>query len=373
MNGAYSVDVHAVRTRQAGVDVYAAFLPGSRVLEVAEISRIGRGSAGDVIGFQRPEIREHVRRIAEYLGSGQVLFPNAVILALAPGARFNAKRGTKNQAADEASEGGILSIPVRPGRKSAWIVDGQQRALAMALVPGAAVQVPVIAFVSGDLATHREQFILVNKARPLDRRLIDELLPSVGSVLPRDLAPRRVPSVLCASLAEAPGSPFRGIVRRPSEAPAGAVITDSSLTNLMRRSLQDPRGALAAHLAPDGSADVDAMHRVMVSFWSAVRDVFPDAWGLPPDRSRLMHAAGLAAMGVLMDQIVSRLAPATDVYAEARDVLERIAPLCRWTEGRWEALNRGWDEIQCTQRDVRGLSNLLVALERGAARPAAAE
>src|SRR5262245_23189400 len=127
MRAAYCIDVHAIRTRQAGADVFAVFLPGARVLEIADIARIGQGAAGEIVGFQRPEIRAHVRSIAEYLDRGEVLFPNAIILALAPGAKFSAKRGTKNQHADPTSSSGILSIPVRPGRKAAWIVDGQQR------------------------------------------------------------------------------------------------------------------------------------------------------------------------------------------------------------------------------------------------------
>lgn len=367
-----SVSFHAILARQGGVEVFALFLPGDRILEVADICRIGMNSECEVLGFQRPEIKDHVRRIADYLDNGDVLFPNAIILALAPGAVFRPKRGTKNGGTDGTSESGVLSIPVRAGRKAAWIVDGQQRALALAQTRGAGLPVPVIAFVSGDLAVHREQFILVNKSRPLDRRLIDELLPTVGSVLPRDLAPRRVPSALCAILNETPGSPFHQLIRRPSGSPAAAVVTDSSLTGLMRRSLQDPRGALAAYIAPDGSPDLDGMYAVLVAFWSAVRDVFPEAWGQPPDRSRLMHAAGLAAMGVLMDQVVARFAHSRDLYGSARAVLERIAPCCRWTEGRWEGIDRAWNDIQCTTKDVRSLSNLLVALERDASRAAAA-
>jgi hypothetical protein len=91
----------------------------------------------------------------------------------------------------------------------------------------------------------------------------------------------------------------------------------------MRRSLQDPRGALAAHVAPDGSADLDAMYRMMKAFWSAVRDVFPHAWGLPPESSRLMHGAGLAAMGVLMDQVMTRAVLEVDEYVAARSRTDR--------------------------------------------------
>jgi DGQHR domain-containing protein len=360
-----AIHVHALSTRQGGLDVYAFFVRGDRILEIADISRIGRDESAEIAGFQRPEIKAHVRKIAEYLEQNDVLFPNAVILALAPGVHFAGKRGTKNRLADVGSEAGVLSIPVRPGRKAGWIVDGQQRALALAQAGASDLTVPVVAFVSGDISVHREQFILVNKAKPLDRRLIDELLPSVGTFLPRDLAVRRVPSALCGALNDTPCSPFHDFIRRPSRTAPQAVIQDAHLTNLMRRSMTDPRGSLAAHVAADGRADPEGMYRVMSDFWWAVRDVFPDAWGLPPDRSRLMHGAGIAAMGVLMDEIMGR-PDAVDGRSYATEVLRRIAPHCRWTSGRWEALGRDWNEIQITGRDVRALSNVLVGLERNA-------
>ena len=361
------LSVHALKSEQGGAPVYAFFLPGARVLEIADIARLHRGPEG-VEGFQRPEIRAHVRGIAAYLDRREVLFPNAIILAFAGDVTFRAKRGTKTAGVDEATTAGTLRVPVRAGRKAGWIVDGQQRALALAASEGRDLPVPVVAFVSPDISVHREQFVLVNKARPLDHRLIDELLPSVDAALPRDLARRRVPSRLCEVLNDTPGSPFHRLVKRPSHAPAGAVITDSSLTAVIRASLNDPRGALAAHTDPDGSADFAAMYRVMATFWSAVRETFPYAWGLPPEQSRLMHAAGLAAMGVLMDQVMTRLAPGEDGGEAVRETLGRIEPYCCWTEGRWSGIDRDWNDIQSTARDVRALSNLLVALERTASR-----
>jgi DGQHR domain-containing protein len=372
MKAINAVTIRAIRTRQGTCDVFAFFLPGERVLEIAEISRIAPAQAGGIAGFQRPEIRSHVRNIVEYLERGCVLFPNAIIIALAPGVRFSAARGTKPTDAERTCEAGTLSIPMRPGRKAGWIVDGQQRTLALAETKKTSLAVPVIAFVSGDLSVHREQFILVNKARPLSHRLIDELLPQTGSMLPRDLSVRRVPSMLCNSLNETSDSPFYRLIRRPSFDAPEAVVMDSSLIKVVRRSIQDPRGALAAHVASDGSADLDAMYRLMVAFWTAVRDVFPHAWGLPPDQSRLMHSAGIEAMGVLMDQIMTRRECTSQGYAAARHLLERIAPACRWTQGSWEALGRDWDDIQCTTRDIRTLSNLLVAMEREAGRMVAA-
>jgi DGQHR domain-containing protein len=172
------IAVRAVRTKQgAGIDVYAFFLPGGTVLEAAEIARVQRDESSALQGFQRPEIRSHVRQISEFLDHGPVLFPNAIILALSPEIEFRASRGPDPAGLLDIAQAGTLTIPLRPqGQKAAWIVDGQQRSLALARTKNRDVVVPVIGFVSADIDTHRKQFILVNKAKPLPARLINELL-----------------------------------------------------------------------------------------------------------------------------------------------------------------------------------------------------
>lgn len=375
--------VRTLRTLQGdGVAVYTFFLPGAELLEVAEISRVHRDAdGGELRGFQRREIRDHVRSITAFLdGAPSVLFPNAVLLAISPRATFARTRGEKPAGEVRAAEAGTLYLP-RPARegapKSAWVIDGQQRCLALAQARNRALPVPVVAFASEDLALHRQQFILVNKAKPLSSRLIDELLPEVSGDLPRDLAPRRVPSVLCDRLNMDPASPFHGIVRRPSDPgnggpgrpPAGAgVVIDSALLTVIRSSIASPLGALAPYKGSgDRPTDAEAMYRVLLAFWSAVRDTFPDAWGLPPGRSRLMHSAGLLSMGCLMDRIMSRAGGAADPRRFARDALGRIAPHCHWTEGHWAEIGRGWDEVQNTSRDVRALADHLARLDHQAA------
>ncbi|WP_316191866.1 MULTISPECIES: DGQHR domain-containing protein DpdB [unclassified Bradyrhizobium] len=367
-----AVTVRAIRTFQGNCEVFAFFIPGERLLEIADISRIDAQDPHGLSGFQRPEIRSHVRNIVEYLERGPALFPNAIIIALAPGTKFTGSRGTKPQGLERLSDGGTLRIPVRPGLKTGWIVDGQQRTLALAKTGGAGITVPVVAFVSADLAMHREQFILVNKAKPLSHRLIDELLPEVGALLPRDLSVRRVPSTLCRLLNDSMDSPFRALIRRPSHESESAVVLDSSLIRVMKRSIQDPRGALAVYVSPDGSADLEAMYRVMRDFWTAVRDVFPTAWARPPDESRLMHSAGIEAMGILMDQVMTRADSLAAGYDVAKRILTLLAPDCRWVSGHWDRLGREWNDIQCTRKDIRSLSNLLIAMERDVSVPVAA-
>lgn len=358
--------VRALRTRQAeGVDVYAFFVPGADLLRIAEISRIHRDGEGALQGFQRKEIRSHVQAIVEFLDQGPVLFPNAIILAISPRAAFTRSRGGKPAGDVKASESGTLRIPVPgDGPKAAWIVDGQQRSIALSQAENRSFPVPVVAFVSEDLAVHREQFILVNKARPLPPRLINELLPEVDADLPRDLAPRRVPSELVNRLNTALDSPFYGLIRRPSEDSPGAVVTDTALIKVVRNSINSPLGALAPYKASASRpADCGAMYRVLVAFWGAVRRVFPDAWGLSPAESRLMHSAGIEAMGVLMDRVMSRAPNGGDLRRHCEDALGRIAPHCRWTGGRWADFDRDWNDVQNVPRDIRLLSDHLARLD----------
>jgi DGQHR domain-containing protein len=154
------VVIRALKTRQGnGVDVYAFFLPGSDVTRIADISRISRDEADQLRGFQRKEIRGHVNAILEFLDSGAVLFPNAIILALAPEVEFKNARGSRPEGMLEVADAGTLIIPVRPeGKRVAWIVDGQQRSLALARAKDPQLPVPVVGFVSDNLETHREQF-----------------------------------------------------------------------------------------------------------------------------------------------------------------------------------------------------------------------
>jgi hypothetical protein len=96
-----------------------------------------------------------------------------------------------------------------------------------------------------------------------------------------------------------------------------------------------------------------------VTFWSAVKAVFPEAWGRDPRHSRLMHSAGILGMGVLMDRIYARLGPNEDIKAVQRE-LRKVAPVCRWTHGTWDGLGQAWNEIENTTRDIRRLQTALV-------------
>jgi DGQHR domain-containing protein len=358
--------VPALRTKQGDTIVYVMFLRGTDLLRLADIRRLTRGKKRGLEGFQRKEIREHVNEIAHYLEQGGTLFPNAIILALQPGVKFENARGTKSLKTANDTSPGRLTVPIRDeGERAAWIVDGQQRSLAIKKAASGALMVPVVAFEAASTDVQRQQFILVNRAKPLSKRLIDELLPETHSaLLPRDLSARQLPSQLCNALNAHDGSPFNGMLRRASQA-AGPerVVTDSAVLNMIRRSLNNPNGALASLKSlNDRPSDANAMLSLLEDFWSAARQCFPDAWGRPPSESRLMHSVGIAAMGDLMDRITARASTQSGLRAFFVRELGRIAKECAWTAGRWPQVDRAWDSFQNTPTDIKLLSQVLVQL-----------
>jgi DGQHR domain-containing protein len=361
------VIVRALRATQgSNVPVYSFFIPGHELLKVASIDRIGRSSRGKLEGFQREGIKRHVAAITEFLDSGNVLFPNAIILALSSQAKFVRSRGKEPQGSTSAGEIGTLYLPTGDTcRPAAWIVDGQQRSLALSQSQNRSLVVPVVAFLSEDLAIQREQFILVNKAKPLSPRLVDELLPEVDAYLPRDLATRKVPSALVDKLNRSAQSPFHTLIKRASDGPeAVGVVNDRALVTAIRKRIESPLGALATfRRSGNRSADTDAMYKILVDFWGAVKRAFPDAWGLPPTHSRLMHSVGIEAMSSLMDSLYMRMPSDEQSEAFLFRSLQAIAPHCSWHRGRWSDIDKNWNDLEYTSRDVRELTEQLVRLD----------
>ena len=352
--------LRAVRTEQGkDVNVYSFFMRGSDVLRIAEISRVYRDENNVLRGFQRKEIQKHVNGIVEYLDRKEVLFPNAIILAFQTKITFKQSRGPSL----DGPVGGIISIPVGGGKKFAWIVDGQQRAIALSRAKYNNIMVPIIGFVAPTIDVQREQFILVNKAKPLPKRLINELLPEITAELPPDLRPSQIPSELCNQLNLDPKSPFYKIVRRTSDDidNSSTVITDTALINMMKRSINN-FGVLALYknAGVGGNADVYGMYQIICVFWNAVKVVFPEAWGIRPQDSRLMHSAGIQAVGILMDRMMPRMHQGKEVADEVETALRNIAPYCAWTSGEWSDLGLAWNDIQNTQRHIKALADFLV-------------
>ena len=353
-----ALEMHQTQDRR----LFSFAIDGKLLGDVAAVSRVKRDANRSLEGYQRPEVLSHITEIRKYLESSDAMLPNAIVVAFDDTVTFDPAPGRKVNGA--VARHGTLSIPVPDGdgrEKPGWVVDGQQR---MAAIGGANIEafpVFVVAFVARDDEDQREQFILVNATKPLPKGLIYELLPVTNARLPTNLLKRRFPAVLLERLNFDSDSPFQGLIRTPT-CPEG-VIKDNSILKMLENSLSD--GILYWFRDPlTGEGDADTMLRVVKEFWWAVRELFPDAWGLTPRRSRLMHGAGIVSMGMLMDTITEgyRRQGMPDRQAFL-DELASIQSCCAWDKGHWEFRNgerRSWNEIQNTSKDVSLLADHLL-------------
>jgi DGQHR domain-containing protein len=340
--------------------LYSFAVDGKRLPEITTISRIHRQEES-LAGYQRPEVLAHVKAIRRYLESPNALMLNALVVAFDPRVVF---RPADDVEGDDACRVGHLTIPLvgEDEEMPGWIVDGQQRSAAIRDAELQSFAVPVVAFITGDVREQRSQFILVNNTKPLPSGLINELLPATEGELPVGLLRRRYPAVLLEQLNFHSQSPLRGIIRTPTM--ITGVIKDTSILKMLEASITD--GALYRFRDPvTGGGDTEAMLELLFDFWEAVASVWPDAWGLPPRKSRLSHGAGIAALGYLLDAIVDRRAkhgsvPNCDVFAAD---LRLVAPHCHWMSGTWE-FGMKWDEIQVVPAHITVLTDFLLAMYR---------
>lgn len=362
-----SLERRALRIEQDGpAPLYLFSLAARDVADVADVARIGRDDAGRLIGYQRGEKRRHVEQILAYLDSPAPLFPNALIMALPTSTRWKSSRGPA--VSDGQATIGTLELPIVRGEglpRPALIVDGQQRWHALTKTNNSKLAVPVAGFVTDSVELQRDQFLRVNTVQPLPIGLVTELLPEVPAAPSPRLSARQLPAALVEMLNEDPDSPFKGLIKRASadtEARKRAVVSDTVLVTSIEESLNQTSGCLFPYRnIAEGTTDTDAVRATLITYWTAVRDVFPEAWGLPPTQSRLMHGAGIRSMGRLMDRIMSSVDPTSaHAVSEVRKQLELVSPYCHWTTGRWDECRLEWDDVQNVPKHISLLSNYLV-------------
>jgi DGQHR domain-containing protein len=348
--------------------LYIFSLTAAQILQIADISRVSRDQSGDLIGYQRPEVRQHIQEITDYLDGEEIIFPNPIIIALPTSVKFTNGRGKSPCPGDGADQGRIqIPVPVDGAPKVGWIVDGQQRALALARAKRQDLAVPVNAFVTDSIDIQRDQFLRINNTRPLPRGLVTELLPTITSPLSPRLAMKKTPSALCDLLNSDENSPFFGLIKRSStsaEQRKQTTITDTSIVNMLNDSLTQPSGCLFPFRnITTGETDFTGIWQLLMTYWSGVKETFPDAWGMPPSESRLMHGAGLRAVGRLMDRVMATVDVRQKSAADQvlRD-LALVAPYCHWTSGTWDELDMRWNDIQNVGRHINLLSSYLIRI-----------
>lgn len=336
-----------ISPRQAnGPQVVCFAATAEQIQSVARVERIGRNEEGQLNGFQRPQIAAHIREIRDYLATPDAMLPNSIVLA------FSSEHA--------AYVDGELRVDTAGGVPG-WVVDGQQRLCAASGLENATFELPVAAFICEDMLELNRQFILINNTRPLAKPLIYELLPGVTG-LPHRLSDRAGAALLIEALNYDTASSLHGLIHQQTN-PDG-IIKDTLMQKLLMNSLRD--GALRTL---EGDRLLGEGKQIVSDFFAAVQSVFASDWmDQTPKTSRLLHGAGLIAMGFAMDEIAGRYG-ATDRAGFER-WLGHLRGHTHWASGEWEfgSERRAWNSLQNTNADYRLLSHHIVRLLRRAGR-----
>jgi DGQHR domain-containing protein len=318
------------------------------VLRFATIDRIGRDEEGRLSGFQRPQIAAHIREIGDYLEKPDAVLPNPIVVAFTRGIEVSPLDGDVRRVTIAVGE-------TPPG----WVVDGQQRLTALSQVQRKSFKIFVSALICRDETELRKQFVLINNTRPLPKSLVYELLPTVGG-LPHRLEGRSFAADLTARLNHRRDSSLNGTIKQHTN-PAG-VISDTAIQRVIMNSLSD--GMMREFLR--GKDGERRCFDLISEFYRAVQSVFPRAWwGHTPKTSRLVHGAGITAMGYVME--VLALLDGARTWDEFAKGLGCLDGRTAWTEGEWgfgDGDVRHWKAIQNVNKDIVTLAQHLISIVR---------
>ncbi|HEY2196295.1 MAG TPA: DGQHR domain-containing protein DpdB [Mycobacterium sp.] len=347
--------------------LYTFAIDGKQLPKVAAVARVRRDDNSCLHGYQRPAVLAHIKAIRRYIESTDPLLPNALVVAFDKRVIFESSAQSSPSA---YSRPGTLVIPFdsdwSDADKPGWIVDGQQRSVAIREADVPNFPVCVTAFITDDEADQRSQFILVNNTKPLPKGLIHELLPTASGPLPAQLQVRRLPARLLERLNYDADSPMRHRIQSPTM-PEG-VIKDNSVLRMLENSLTDGAIYRYRHLNT-GGGKTENMLATVKTFWTAVSIVFDEAWTLPPRKSRLTHGIGIISLGYVMDAIADTMLDMQDAL-DINDVMNELMILkdaCPWTAGTWQfsdGTQRKWNDVQNISRDIRMVTNHLLDVYR---------
>lgn len=349
----------ALRIKQHDKEVFTFKVIGKDIFNFASIKHIKRNEDGNLQGYQRLDIKKHVKEIATYLSEEGSILANSIVIGFDSSVKF--------EEIETNSDFGYILIP--DDQIHGQIVDGQQRSTALNNLQDANFEVSVNAFITNNEEEHTEQFLLINNTKPLSKGLIYELLPEIKSELPSTYKDKQLPNKLIAVLNTQQHSPFFRAIKTHT-CPDG-YIKDNTIIKALNHSLSN--GALYEFSEHEvGINNLEAMTNLLNAFWGAVQKIFPKDWALEPKKTRLTHGAGILGLSLLMERIIYKkimksnpkyLIEESFLVSDFEKYLESLKEKIDWQKGKYDfgdGYERSIMDIQNTSRDVDLFRNFLL-------------
>jgi DGQHR domain-containing protein len=100
------IKVPCIKTQQnAQKHLYSFVVDGKRIPQFATVSRVARDEEGQLVGYQRPEVQDHINDIRGYIERADAILPNSIVIAFQDKLNFE-----EIERIDEESSVGTLRI-----------------------------------------------------------------------------------------------------------------------------------------------------------------------------------------------------------------------------------------------------------------------
>jgi DGQHR domain-containing protein len=341
-----SFSVPALRVRQPIGEFLVASIPSKRLCDIAYFDVRRMLKERDVetyLGIQRPLNPERVRELSSYVRTQDACFPTAVILAVhARCADFDHEKGLLTLSNDPSPVDGDDPILYR---QIAKVLDGQHRIAGLIDYPEDNFDVNVSIFVDIDLEDQAYIFSTVNLAQTkVNKSLAYDLLE-----LSKSSSPQKTAHNIAVAFDRVEKSPFHKRIKRLGTATPGRgreMITQATFVE-----------ALLPFISPEPMIDRDVMRRggrlpvpseselarypfrgffvdrsdlkivdVLMNYFSAVRDRWPEAWSTEEKGRILNRSSGFRALMRLLMPVYRALRPRAEVPSaeDFKALLDRV-------------------------------------------------
>jgi len=303
------------------IDRYYQFSCDARLIR--QIAQIEHFDAVVGTGNQREEVKKHILKIQEGIESGRQI-PNSVLLVFDPSRTIHSSSGELEEGDRPGLDKGFINRPPDsivelpnpqdetdpiaqriatvqlfiPYRKAAFdhekilsIADGQQRTAAMGLASIDKVPeyvITVSAVLPADTDAKKTIFIIANSAKAIKS--------DFQSLMKIDTAMETPSPYVARLLALNEDSPLFQLVELPGVKKERAVVKFNTLEQALLKGFVEAFNGTTVKLTRE------ELYEVSKAFFIAVRETWPEAWGLKPIESKLMSGLGFRSLSILFGE-----------------------------------------------------------------------
>lgn len=300
-----NISVPAFKTKVGGHTMFS-FLINPR--DLLEFSYVARRETKNERFYQRLIKKDQIKKIAEYVDSGQLL-PNNIIIAfnkeLKKYVKFHTihKDHISKTTSGIAISYGVLEFP--RDYRSCWIIDGQHRLYSF-IHSEKNIEMPIVAFKNLDVEDQARIFLDINKyQKPVPPDLLWDLN---GNMIPNE-DDGKISNLVKGLNGEGPLKykiyiPSEGIKKKRNILKIASLCTSISKVGLVKES------TISKTTNPFYSRNpqtlISNLSRGLNEYLMVVEETFPEDWKLK-NKGFVLSKGGLSVMIAYFEKIVSRM------------------------------------------------------------------